>query len=46
MAVERRPRQRITLVHLVLHPFLVELLQRQLPESPERVDDPDVLVKI
>ena len=45
MAVERRPRQGGTVGHLVVDPPLTELVERQPAVAPQRVDQPDILVK-
>ena len=46
MAVERRALQRVAVGHAIDDPFLVQFFEGQSAIGPERVDDPDVLVKI
>ena len=45
MAVERRALQLVAIGHAVLLPFLVQFIEGQLIIGPERIDNPDVLVK-
>jgi len=45
MAVERRALQRVAVGHAVDDPLLVQFFEGQSAIGPERVDDPDVLVK-
>ena len=45
MAVERRPLQHVAISYAILYPSAVQLIQRQSPAPPERIHNPDILVK-
>ena len=45
MAVERRAIEWIAVSHAVVLPLLVQFFEGQFAIGPERIDDPDVLVK-
>jgi len=45
MAIERRALQRVAVGHVIIYPLLVQFFEGQLAIGPERIDNPDVLIK-